>query len=138
MESSRGLRGVGRVWCEDDGLRLVASDSTASAVAEPSASWLVGLDTDTVKWTVKTLLSHLTTLERIRFSREFFTDTTYVRVEPVRGSLATTSHNLLTTMPGLLIAIRGSVRRSCQFRTDVYAMVLSRTGIGADRTATVS
>eukprot|EP00959_Pyramimonas_sp_CCMP1952_P408975 8570700-Pyramimonas_sp.AAC.1 len=33
-----------------------------------------GLDTDTVQWTVKTLLSRLVTLERIQFSRQLFTD----------------------------------------------------------------
>eukprot|EP00959_Pyramimonas_sp_CCMP1952_P219559 4590896-Pyramimonas_sp.AAC.1 len=41
-----------------------------------------GLDTDTVELTAKTLLSHLVTLERIRFSRRFFTDAVLSSVEP--------------------------------------------------------
>eukprot|EP00976_Prorocentrum_cordatum_P024203 493007-Prorocentrum_minimum.AAC.1 len=36
----------------------------------------VGLDTYTVELTVKTLVSRLVTLERIRFSPQFFTDVT--------------------------------------------------------------
>eukprot|EP00976_Prorocentrum_cordatum_P002050 41105-Prorocentrum_minimum.AAC.1 len=35
---------------------------------------VLGLDTDTAELTVKTLSSHLVTLKRIQFSRQFFTD----------------------------------------------------------------
>eukprot|EP00976_Prorocentrum_cordatum_P079366 1183521-Prorocentrum_minimum.AAC.1 len=41
-----------------------------------------GLDTVTVELTVKTLFTHLVTLERIRFSRQFFTGVSNVRVAP--------------------------------------------------------
>eukprot|EP00976_Prorocentrum_cordatum_P110444 1195200-Prorocentrum_minimum.AAC.4 len=54
----------------------VAVDGRVPALPHPrgAAPDLCKPDADTVKWTVKTLSSHLVTLEGVRFSRRFFTD----------------------------------------------------------------
>ena len=64
-----------------DGVVQMRFESSA-VVQHHTAQCRVGLDTDTVELTVMTLASHLITLERIQFSRQFFTGAMYVRAEP--------------------------------------------------------